>query len=180
MVFVHIIFIIAVIKKDFSLIDIGWGLGFILISVIAYLHHSLNMKNILLLILVSAWGLRLALHIFIRSLGKPGNELHSLPGSIILGHRILIRSCVLNKWKSKKENKGKICTTGPWGISRFPNYFGEILLWYGVYSVTFNIKTSWTIIKEELITRSTLEECLGLFLSLPWTIEPTLTFKEPD
>ena len=32
----------------------------------------------------------------------------------------------LNWWKTKPENKGRICTTGPWKISRFPNYFGEI------------------------------------------------------
>jgi 3-oxo-5-alpha-steroid 4-dehydrogenase 1 len=52
----------------------------------------------------------------------------------------------LNWWKTKPENKGSICTTGPWKLCRFPNYFGETLLWYGVYLIAFDLSTSWTII----------------------------------
>jgi len=36
-------------------------------------------------------------------------------------------------FRSKEENKEKFITTGLWSISRHPNYFGEILLWYGLF-----------------------------------------------
>ena len=35
-------------------------------------------------------------------------------------------------FKKNPANKGKIMTTGLWAYSRHPNYFGEILLWFGV------------------------------------------------
>lgn len=41
------------------------------------------------------------------------------------------------KFKNKTENKGKWIETGLWKYSRHPNYFGEILLWFGVYIFTF-------------------------------------------
>ena len=52
----------------------------------------------------------------------------------------------LSRWKSQPENLGKICTTGPWRFSRFPNYFGEILLWYGIYLTGFTYESAWTIL----------------------------------
>jgi steroid 5-alpha reductase family enzyme len=58
----------------------------------------------------------------------------------------IIADHYLNWWKSRPENKGKICTSGPWKFARFPNYFGEISLWYGVYLIAFDPKIAWTII----------------------------------
>ena len=49
-------------------------------------------------------------------------------------------------WKLQEKNKGKICTEGPWELCRFPNYFGEVLLWYGVYLLAFEWSIFWTII----------------------------------
>jgi steroid 5-alpha reductase family enzyme len=36
--------------------------------------------------------------------------------------------------------------SGPWTLCRFPNYFGEITLWYGIYLASVNSSTWWTII----------------------------------
>jgi steroid 5-alpha reductase family enzyme len=45
----------------------------------------------------------------------------------------------LQKYQFNKNNKeGKWISTGLWKYSRHPNYFGEILLWIGVYLFTFN------------------------------------------
>lgn len=37
----------------------------------------------------------------------------------------------LLQFKSKSENEGKIMKTGLWKYSRHPNYFGDVLVWWG-------------------------------------------------
>lgn len=36
-------------------------------------------------------------------------------------------------------NKGKIMTQGLWHYSRHPNYFGEIVMWWGIYCLAFSV-----------------------------------------
>eukprot|EP00095_Tigriopus_kingsejongensis_P002187 maker-scaffold861_size87375-snap-gene-0.21 protein:Tk02187 transcript:maker-scaffold861_size87375-snap-gene-0.21-mRNA-1 annotation:"PREDICTED: uncharacterized protein LOC100203306" len=36
-------------------------------------------------------------------------------------------------FRNNPDNKSKFIQSGLWSISRHPNYFGEILLWYGLY-----------------------------------------------
>lgn len=44
-------------------------------------------------------------------------------------------------FKNNPENKGKIITTGLWRYSRHPNYFGEAVVWWGVYLIA--CATKW-------------------------------------
>ena len=37
------------------------------------------------------------------------------------------------KWVFKKQNPGKFCNEGLWSISQHPNFFGNLLLWAGIY-----------------------------------------------
>jgi len=36
-------------------------------------------------------------------------------------------------FRANPDNNGKFISSGLWAISRHPNYFGEILLWFGLY-----------------------------------------------
>ena len=40
------------------------------------------------------------------------------------------------KFKNNSLNKNKFIDSGLWSISRHPNYFGEIILWIGIYIIT--------------------------------------------
>lgn len=40
------------------------------------------------------------------------------------------------KFKNNALNKNKFIDSGLWSISRHPNYFGEIILWIGIYIIT--------------------------------------------
>lgn len=64
-----LVFLISVALRNNGLVDILWGLGFIAISLLIFLF-SPSLSTTALLILVSIWGTRLAVHIYLRNQGK--------------------------------------------------------------------------------------------------------------
>jgi len=70
--FFMILFIIAQIIHNNSIVDIGWGIGFVISSWIVYfVNGAYSMSSIIVLALVSLWGVRLFYHIAKRNIGKP-------------------------------------------------------------------------------------------------------------
>lgn len=70
--FMIFMFTLAQIKKDNSIVDIGWGIGFILIAISLMLAvEPLDAKDLLITATIAVWGVRLALHIYTRAKGKP-------------------------------------------------------------------------------------------------------------
>jgi len=64
-----VFFIVATIIKNNSIVDIGWGFGFVLVSWITFfLNFELTLTKILANVMVSLWGLRLFYHILRRNL----------------------------------------------------------------------------------------------------------------
>src|SRR5258706_16351184 len=67
-----ILFVIALLKKDNSIVDTGWGIGFIIVTVVMLSVYGDGIfRQRFLSYLVIIWGLRLSLYIGIRSVGKP-------------------------------------------------------------------------------------------------------------
>ena len=64
-------FIISVIKKRNDVADIAWGLGFILMAWLSFYLSGFSYKALLVNILVTVWGARLAWHIYNRNKNKP-------------------------------------------------------------------------------------------------------------
>jgi len=72
LIYVAIVWFISLTKKDASIMDIFWGLGFLLAMLIySPSHTQLDMRHTLLLIIVSVWAFRLSLFIAIRNRNKP-------------------------------------------------------------------------------------------------------------
>lgn len=58
--------------KNNSIVDFGWGLGFVLVTVYSYIRSGLfHIPGTLVTLLIAVWGLRLFYHIIQRNWGKP-------------------------------------------------------------------------------------------------------------
>lgn len=58
-------------------------------------------------------------------------------------------------FKNNPENRGKWIQSGLWKISRHPNYFGEIVLWWGIFIMAFSslsISYLWILVGPVFIT----------------------------
>jgi steroid 5-alpha reductase family enzyme len=74
-VYVNLVHLLALRKKDNGLMDAAWGMGFILVALFTLgLADGLDARRILLGALVMAWGARLSLHILIRNAGREGED----------------------------------------------------------------------------------------------------------
>jgi steroid 5-alpha reductase family enzyme len=202
--YVTIWFIISLIKKRNDVADIAWGLGFIVICFYFIVTQPLLPISTLVYILVMLWGLRLAVHIALRSKGKTEDfrykkwreewgkyflmrsylQVYILQGffMLLISLPILIVGLApfqylnafsvigfamwligfafetigdyqLSVFVKNKKNKTDIMQTGLWRYTRHPNYFGEVLLWWGIFIITLPVQNSfWGIISPLTIT----------------------------
>ena len=66
----NLMFILALLLKKNDVVDVAWGIGFILIAVMNLLISGWNFRVLLSSVLVIIWGLRLAVYIFMRNRGQ--------------------------------------------------------------------------------------------------------------
>lgn len=188
LVFMSLLFLVALQRRDNSIVDIGYGLAFVLAVGASFLFFAdWQPRQWLLLTLIGTWGIRLAIHIFLRKQGENGEDfryrrwreswgksflwrsylqifllqgavvfLVSLPALLVmhdpggpLGLCDLLGVLVwalgfgfeavadgqLLRFKRDPHNRGRILQGGLWRYCRHPNYFGEALLWWGIYLI---------------------------------------------
>ena len=59
----------------------------------------------------------------------------------------------LAHFKADPANKGCVMDQGLWAYSRHPNYFGEFLIWWGIFFIVLVTPASgWTIVSPILVT----------------------------
>lgn len=206
MIFVYMssVFLLALILKDNSIVDIFWGIGFILLTILSlWKSDSFDAKKIIVGMMILIWGLRLSIHIFLRNKGR-GEDfryanwrrtwknfvlrsflqvfmlqgffmlvivwpvLHINHGSSvefgmidIFGILIFLTGFIfevigdfqMKAFKKDPANSGKIITTGLWKYTRHPNYFGEALLWWGIWLMAVPVIDGiYTILSPLVIT----------------------------
>lgn len=188
-------FIIGTWIKNNSIVDMGWGIGFVLLAVYSMVRTgNYSLVSILTTVMVTLWGGRLFYHIFKRNIGKPEDfryanwrkewgkwviprslfQIYLLQGlmmmmigfPIVLIHEKsgsefgaftalgtavwligyffeVVGDAQLKAFKSDPDNKGKLMTTGLWALTRHPNYFGEAVMWWGIFIVAVSVGVSW-------------------------------------
>lgn len=55
----------------------------------------------------------------------------------------LVADKQMQNFRSNPANRGTIIQTGLWRYSRHPNYFGEALLWWGIYLIACSVHLGW-------------------------------------
>lgn len=70
-VFITLLWIWSVFIKNVSIVDLFWGFGFVLVNAYyVFMSGELYARNILILALVSIWGMRLTIYLAWRNIGK--------------------------------------------------------------------------------------------------------------
>ncbi len=70
--FMCVMFVIAQLMKNNGIVDVGWGLGFVMIAIVTYfVEGDKRFHQKLVSYLVILWGLRLSIYLGIRNIGQP-------------------------------------------------------------------------------------------------------------
>ncbi len=70
-IYVNLLFLLAMLLKKNDIMDVAWGLGFIMVAVVyLLLVPGYHWRRMLVSALVAVWGLRLAIFIYLRNKGK--------------------------------------------------------------------------------------------------------------
>jgi len=79
----------------------------------------------------------------------------------------------ITRFKRSERDAGELLQSGLWSLSRHPNYFGEILFWWGIYAFGYAANSGywWTVIGPLSIT------FLFIFISIPMIEKRMLTRK---
>ena len=201
--------------RNVSIVDIFWGSGFAGVAWLSlWLTESPSARALLLVALVTLWGLRLAGYLGWRNWGKEEDyryremrdhhgsrfPLVSLltvfglqglimwvvslpiqvavftPGSIgsltYLGTGIWLAGFLfesigdwqLASFKSDPNNKGQVMNRGLWRYTRHPNYFGDFLVWWGLFLVAADASSWWWTIVSPLLMSFLLIRVSGVRL----------------
>ncbi len=177
-----VFFIFAASFKSDKVTDLSYGLSFVILAWYLLLtNQRFQPLAILITVLITLWGIRLAGYLFIRILkikkdkrfdGIRENPIKfgmfwffqgvsiwviMLPSIVLLNKQnsltigpIAIIGTILwligfvietladqqkFKFKNQPENKGKFIKSGIWKYSRYPNYFGEMLMWWSIFLI---------------------------------------------
>jgi steroid 5-alpha reductase family enzyme len=63
----------------------------------------------------------------------------------------------LARFRADPANRGRVCDEGLWAWTRHPNYFGDALMWWGLYCFAAAAGATWTAVGPVVMTVLLLE-----------------------
>ncbi len=191
--------------RDSSIVDIFWGLGFVIIAWVTRASAAGSApRSHLVLALVTLWGLRLTAYLAHRNIGKGEDPRYvamraqhgdkwplrslfivfALQGTLMwivslpiqatlrsplpealgpldaLGAFLVLTGVLfeavgdlqLARFKASADNRGKVMDRGLWRYTRHPNYFGDFLVWWGLYALALASGNAWTALGPALMS----------------------------
>jgi steroid 5-alpha reductase family enzyme len=67
----------------------------------------------------------------------------------------------LMRFKADGANRGKIMQSGLWSYTRHPNYFGDFMVWWGIYLVALSTGGAWWTVIGPLVMSTLLMRVSG-------------------
>jgi steroid 5-alpha reductase family enzyme len=219
-----VLWFVSLALKNASIVDIFWGVGFVIIGWVSYLAvGSMSPRSLLISVLTSLWGLRLAMYLAWRNAGKGEDHRYRalrerggsrfplvslftvfwLQGVIMwlvsfpiqtahfgaaplawidaIGASVWVAGWLfesvgdaqLARFKTQSGTAGQVMDRGLWRYTRHPNYFGDFLVWWGLYLIAASGGAWWTLFSPILMT-TLLMRVSGVTL-----LERSLTTNRP-
>lgn len=100
--------------------------------------NFINFLKFWVLQATTVWLVMLPFSVYITSPSDEGTLFFTLTGIVLFSLGLLIESisdAQKFRYRSKLENNTHWVDTGLWKYSRHPNYFGEMLVWWGLFIV---------------------------------------------
>ncbi|HEY3637829.1 MAG TPA: DUF1295 domain-containing protein [Rhizomicrobium sp.] len=85
-----------------------------------------------------------------------------------------IADAQLTRFRAEPQNRDKVLKTGLWAWSRHPNYFGDFLIWWGMFVLAFEGGAPWWTILGPVVMSALLLRVSGVSL-----LEETITDRRP-
>jgi steroid 5-alpha reductase family enzyme len=211
------LWLLSLALRDVSIVDIWWGPGFAWLATVAFaIAGDPTPRDVLLLALVSLWGLRLGVYLLWRNWGHGEDARYarmrrhygtrfplvslatvfglqavlqwfvSLPlqiAQLAPGTRPLgaldalgvalfatglffeaVGDAQLARFKADPANRGRVMDRGLWRYTRHPNYFGDCLVWWGLFAIAAATPAGWLTVASPLLMTFLLLRVSGVAL----------------
>jgi steroid 5-alpha reductase family enzyme len=84
----------------------------------------------------------------------------------------------LAQFKRDPRNQGQVMNRGLWAYSRHPNYFGEFLVWWGLFLITLATPGSWWTAVSPVVITAVLLKMTGIPLMEKTIVETRPGYRE--
>jgi len=81
-------------------------------------------------------------------------------------------------FKSNPSNRGQVMDRGLWRYTRHPNYFGECLMWWGIYCIALSDPGNWWAMVSPVLVTLVLLKMTGIPLTEKLIVEKRPGYRE--
>lgn len=113
------------------------------------------------------WIVAHPLLLLVTNNGRPFITPFDVAGVILFGAGAAIEATAdwqLARFRRNPANRGQVLDSGLWRYSRHPNYFGDALLWWGIYVAALGVPGGWITVGSPLLMTYLLRQVSGVTL----------------